>query len=74
MLSSNLHVLIVGCGRRPVWFAYSSAMIGYNWYDRWSRRGALPRLFEWWAAADGMPPELMLNSTHVKAHRSVAGV
>jgi transposase len=40
---------------------------------RWSQRGLWQRLFERLAASGGVPRELLLDSTHVKAHRAAAG-
>lgn len=73
VLSGILYVLKVGCRWRDVPAEYGPATTVYNRYNRWSRRGIWQRMFERLAAAGDMPDELMLDSTHVKAHRSASG-
>lgn len=45
----------------------------YNRFVRWSAKGVWREVFEALAAAGGPPAELLLDSTHVKAHRCAAG-
>ena len=45
----------------------------YNRFVRWGAAGVWQKLFEALAAAGGPPAELLLDSTHVKAHRCAAG-
>jgi len=45
----------------------------YNRFIRWSAKGVWQELFETLAAAGGPPAEVLLDSTHVKAHRCAAG-
>ena len=45
----------------------------YNRFVRWGAAGIWQRLFETLATADGPPVELLLDSTHIKAHRCAAG-
>lgn len=46
----------------------------YNRWVRWARQGVWRRAFEELAAAvGGLAAELMLDSTHAKAHRCAAG-
>jgi transposase len=52
---------------------YGPATTVYNRYNRWSQRGIWQRMFERLAASGEVPAELMLDSTHVKAHRSASG-
>ena len=73
VLSGILHVLKTGCRWRDVPDEYGPATTVYNRYNRWSRRGVWQRMFERLAASGEVPDELMLDSTHVKAHRSAAG-
>ena len=73
VISGILHVLKVGCRWRDVPPAYGPATTIYNRYNRWSRRGLWQRLFEKVAATGAVPTELILDSTHVKAHRSASG-
>lgn len=73
-ISGILHVLKIGCRWRDVSAAYGPPRTIYNRFNRWSRRGIWQRMFEAIAATGEVPPELSLDSTHVKAHRSAAGV
>jgi transposase len=45
----------------------------YNRFVRWSAQGVWQGLFKALAAAGGPPAEVLLDSTHVKAHRCAAG-
>jgi transposase len=73
IISGILHVLKTGCRWRDVPPEYGPPTTVYNRYNRWSQRGLWQRLFERLAASGGVPRELLLDSTHVKAHRSAAG-
>ena len=73
VISGILHVLKVGCRWRDVPPEYGPATTIYNRYNRWSRRGLWQRLFEQVAASGRVPRELMIDTSHVKAHRSAAG-
>ena len=73
VISGILHVLKTGCRWRDVPSAYGPPMTIYNRFYRWARRGLWRRVFEQIAASGETPPELMLDSTYVKAHRSAAG-
>ena len=70
MISGILHVLKTGCRWRDVPAEYGPATTVYN---RWSQRGVWQRLFERVAASGEVPTELLLDSSHVKAHRSASG-
>ncbi len=73
VISGILHVLKTGCRWRDVPPEYGPATTIYNRYNRWSRRGLWQRLFEQVTASGRVPRELMIDSSHVKAHRSAAG-
>lgn len=45
----------------------------YNRFVRWSAKGVWQALFETLATAGGLPAEVLLDSTHVEAHRCAAG-
>ena len=45
-----------------------------NHFIRWSRLGVFDRIFSASAAEDGPPGRLMIDSTHLKAHRTVASL
>ena len=46
----------------------------YNRFIRWSRMGVFDRIFAALAAQDGPPGRLMIDSTHLKAHRTAASL
>ncbi len=73
VISGILHVLKTGCRWRDVPPEYGPPTTVYNRYNGWSQRGLWARLFERVAASGEVPAELMIDSTHVKAHRSAAG-
>ena len=45
----------------------------YNRFVRWSAKGVWQQVFATLAAADGPPVAVLLDSTHIKAHRCAAG-
>jgi transposase len=45
----------------------------YNRFVRWAAKGVWQAVFETLAATGGPPAEVLLDSTHVKAHRCAAG-
>ena len=46
----------------------------YNRFIRWSRLGVFDRIFAGLAGATGEPDRLMIDSTHLKAHRTAASL
>src|SRR6476660_7051481 len=46
----------------------------YNRFVRWSRAGVFERIFAALAAEGGIPEQLMIDSTHLKAHRTAASL
>jgi len=46
----------------------------YNRFIRWSRLGVFARIFSALAGGDGVPERLMIDSTHLKAHRTAASL
>lgn len=53
--------------------AYGPRKTLYNRFVRWSAKGVWREIFEALAAAGGPPAEVLLDSTHVKAHRCATG-
>ena len=45
----------------------------YNRFTRWSAKGVWQDVFQALAAAGGPPCEVLLDSTHIKAHRCASG-
>jgi putative transposase len=46
----------------------------YNRFVRWSRMGVFNRIFKELAGKSGTPDRLMIDSTHLKAHRTAASL
>lgn len=46
----------------------------YNCFIRWSRLGVFNRIFAELAAKGGKPDRLMIDATHLKAHRTAASL
>jgi len=46
----------------------------YNRFVRWSRLGVFNRIFTELAAEGGKPDRLMIDATHLKAHRTAASL
>ena len=46
----------------------------YNRFMRWSRMGVFDRIFAELAAELGLPKRLIIDSTHLKAHRTAASL
>jgi transposase len=73
VISGIVHVLISGCRWKDAPKQYGPHKTLYNRFVRWAAKGIWERLFEHLAAAGGPPAALMIDATHVKAHRSAAG-
>lgn len=46
----------------------------YNRFIRWSRLGVFNKIFAALAAKGGEPDQLMIDATHLKAHRTAASL
>ena len=46
----------------------------YNRFIRWSRMGVFNKIFAGLAAQAGKPDKLMIDATHLKAHRTAASL
>ena len=46
----------------------------YNRYVRWTRAGVFSAIFETLAAEAGAPDRIMIDATHLKAHRTSASL
>lgn len=46
----------------------------YNRFVRWSRMGIFNRIFKELAGKSGVPERLMIDATHLKAHRTAASL
>jgi transposase len=54
--------------------AYGPAKTIYNRFIRWIRMGVFNRIFAGLAAGGGPPDQLMIDATHLKAHRTAASL
>jgi transposase len=73
VISGIVHVLQSGCRWKDAPIGYGPAKTLYNRFVRWARKGLWEQIFLRLAETGGPPVTLMLESTHVKAHRSAAG-
>jgi len=73
VISGIVHVLQSGCRWKDAPTIYGPPKTLYNRNVRWAAKGVWREVFETLAAAGGPPAEVLIDSTHVKAHRSAAG-
>ena len=73
VISGIVHVLQSGCRWKDAPAIYGPSKTLYNRNVRWAAKGVWRDVFETLAAAGGPPAEVLIDSTHVKAHRSAAG-
>src|SRR5436190_5772684 len=73
VISGIVHVLKSGCRWCDCPLEYGPATTIYNRFGRWARRGIWENLFRKLAANGRSAETQMIDSTHVKAHRSAAG-
>lgn len=73
VISGILHVLRSGCRWKDCPPEYGPPTTVYNRFVRWAERGVWERLFRELAARGRSGETQMIDSTHVKAHRSASG-
>ena len=73
VISGIVHVLKSGGRWVDAPAVYGPRKTLYNRFVRWGAAGIWQRVFQTLATAGGPPAELLLDSTHIKAHRSAAG-
>jgi len=73
VISGIIHVLKSGCRWRDCPPDYGPPTTIYNRFVRWARRGVWENLFRELAGNGRSTDTQMIDSTHVKAHRSAAG-
>ena len=73
VISGIIHVLRVGCRWQDCPPDYGPSTTIYNRFNRWSRRGLWTRIFTILSAQAGLPDDLSIDSTAVRAHRSAHG-
>jgi putative transposase len=74
VLSGIIYVIRNGLQWRDAPAAYGPRKTLYNRFVRWSRMGVFDRIFAALAAEGGPPERLMIDSTHLKAHRTAASL
>lgn len=73
VISGIIHVLRSGCRWKDAPACYGPRKTLYNRFVRWATKGVWEDVFLRLAEAGGPPAALMIDATHVKAHRSAAG-
>jgi transposase len=73
VISGIVHVLKSGCRWCDCPEAYGPPTTIYNRFVRWARRGIWEKLFRELAGQGRSTETQMIDSTHIKAHRSAAG-
>ncbi len=73
VISGIVHVLRSGCRWCDCPEAYGPATTIYNRFVRWARRGIWENLFREVSGRGRATDTQMIDSTHIKAHRSAAG-
>ena len=74
IVSGIIFVIRNGLRWRDVPAQYGPAKTIYNRFIRWSRLGVFNRIFAELAAKGGRPDRLMIDATHLKAHRMAASL
>lgn len=74
VISGIIFVLKNGLRWRDAPPAYGPHKTIYNRFIRWSRLGVFNRIFAELAARGSKPDRLMIDATHLKAHRTAASL
>ncbi|WP_156139728.1 IS5 family transposase [Sphingomonas sp. 35-24ZXX] len=74
IISGIIFVIRNGLRWRDAPVEYGPAKTIYNRFIRWSRMGVFNRIFAALAAKGGKPDQLMIDATHLKAHRTAASL
>lgn len=73
VISGILHVLKIGCRWCDCPAEYGPPTTIYSRFTRWAQRGVCERLFREFAERGRSSEVQMIDSTHIKAHRSATG-
>jgi transposase len=73
VISGILHVLKIGCRWVDLPPEYGPSTTIYNRFVRWAERGVWEELFSALSGRGRSTHTQMIDSTHVKAHRSASG-
>jgi transposase len=74
ILSGIMHGLKIGCRWRDCPKEYGPHKTLYNRFIRWSRMGVFDRIFAAVAGEGAKPERIMIDATHLKAHRTAASL
>ena len=74
IISGIIFVIQGGLRWRDAPREYGPPKTIYNRFIRWSRMGIFNKIFAGLAAKGGMPDQLMIDATHLKAHRTAASL
>jgi len=74
IVSGIIFVIRNGLRWRDAPPAYGPHKTIYNRFIRWSRLGVFNRIFAELAAKGGKPDQLMIDATHLRAHRTAASL
>ena len=74
VISGIIFVIRNGLRWRDAPAAYGPHKTIYNRFIRWSRLGVFNQIFAALAARGGQPDQLMIDATHLKAHRTAASL
>ena len=74
VISGIIYVIRHGLQWKDAPRGYGPAKTLYNRFIRWSRLGVFARIFAALAAASDRPERLMIDATHLKAHRTAASL
>ena len=74
VVSGIIFVIRNGLRWRDVPKDYGPHKTIYNRFIRWSRLGVFDKIFAGLAAQGGKPDQLMIDATHLKAHRTAASL
>ena len=74
VLSGIIFVIRNGLRWRDAPTDYGPHKTLYNRFIRWSRMGVFDRILASLAAESGPPDRLMIDATHLKAHRTAASL
>ena len=74
VISGIVYVLKHGLQWKDAPKGYGPHKTLYNRFRRWSEMGVFDRIFSALVAEDGPPDTLMIDATHLKAHRTAASL
>ena len=74
VISGIIFVLRNGLRWRDLPSDYGPPKTIYNRFVRWTRLGVFNRIFAALAAEAGQPDKIMIDATHLKAHRTAASL